>query len=198
MGKDSTDAVGSFEHVYGDDVKPLGESNQFESKAGPKPPTFAEQKRRQNATEEPSPNYLSDGLDPSKLLQPYGVYDWRRDGVQIDVVKRLSLGFYPAENFLDLHGYTIKEAHSAIWMFIKSSIDNGHRSVCLVHGKGIRSNPPAQLKSYVCQVLEQHMDVFAFCVSEKLAGGVGATHVWLRKSEAAKTANRERHQSRRG
>lgn len=192
------DFNGSLESIYGDGVKPLSASKQFESKAGPKPLTIGEEQRRKNATEEPSPNYLSDFLDSSDLVKPYDVFEWRRDGVQVDVVKQFILGFYQTGDLLDLHSCSIKEAHSAIWSFIRSSIDNGHRSICIVHGKGLRSKPPAQLKSYVRQVLQQHEDVFAFCVSAKLTGGTGATHVWLRKSEEAKAANRERHQSRKG
>ncbi len=180
------------------DVAKLERPPRVDVAPGPKQPTPEQIAARKNATEEPSPNYLRDFLDESSQVTPEHAFQWHREGTQVAVLDRLKLGHYQSGDQIDLHHKSIREAHGLLWSFLSESIAQGHRNVRVIHGKGARSNPPAQLKSYVGQALKEHDDVFAFCTAPPELGGVGSTLVWLRKSEREKEATRERIQSKRG
>lgn len=161
-------------------------------------PTLSQLASQANAVQARELNYLSDSLDNRFLVSPDKAFDWSEDGQQINVRYGIRLGRYKAGDQLDLHGKRIQQAHKEIWSFLKRSQDRGHQNVTIVHGKGERSNPPAQMKSYVGQVLIEHKDVKAYCSAPEEEGGLGATLIWIRKSDQAKRDNAERHQSRRG
>ena len=181
---------------YKSGVSPLDDTNKKrQPKATRTKPNLEAQS---NAIREPSRNYLPDLLETDDLVLPDDEFDWRRDGVQGQVIKWLQLGRYQSGDVIDLHGKRLHEAREIIWEFIEKSMAKGQRNVTIIHGRGERSSPPAQLKSYVGLLLKAHNDVFGFCSAPSELGGSGATLVWLRKSEEAKTDTRERHQSRRG
>ena len=180
------------------DVDKLKSPPRNDPTSGPKEPTAQQIAAQRYATEEPSPNYTRDFLDENSQVSPDHVFQWHRDGTQVAVLDRLRLGHYSPGDQIDLHHRSIREAHGLIWAFLSEALAHGHRNVRIIHGKGARSNPPAQLKSYVGQVLKEHDDVFAFCTAPAELGGAGTTLVWLRKSEEEKEATRERIQSRRG
>ena len=167
-------------------------------KGGERQPTVAQIAARIHATQEESPNYLRDFLDEKNQVTPDHQFQWRQDGAQGAVLHQLIHGRYDSHDQLDLHHKTVREAHALLWEFLSRALEQGHRNVSVIHGRGEKSNPPARLKSYVGQVLEEHKDVFAFCSAPPELGGTGATLVWLRKSEADKEATRELIQSRRG
>ena len=180
------------------DVDKLESTPRIDRTAGPKELTPQQMAAQKHATEEPSPNYMRDFLDEGSQVMPDHVFQWHREGTQVAVLDRLKLGHYASGDQIDLHHKSIQEAHGLIWSFLSDALDNGHRNVRIIHGKGARSNPPARLKSYVGQVLKEHNDVFAFCTAPAELGGAGTTLVWLRKSEEEKEATRERIMSRRG
>ena len=180
------------------DVEKLEPPARIEPAAGPKEPTPNQIAAQKHATNEPSPNYMRDFLDERSQVLPDHVFQWRRDGAQAAVLDGMKSGHYTPDDQIDLHHRTIREAHELIWSFLSKALTNGHRNVKIIHGKGEKSRPPAQLKSYVGQVLKEHEDVFAFCTAPSGLGGAGATLVWVRKSERDKEATRERIQSRRG
>jgi DNA-nicking Smr family endonuclease len=72
------------------------------------------------------------------------------------------------------------------------------RTVIIVHGRGERSNPPALMKSYLTQWLQQIRDVQCVHSAQRFHGGTGAVYVMLRKSADKKIETRERHQKRLG
>lgn len=181
-----------------DGVEKNGPTNRVETSNGPSEPTPQQYGARVNATVEESPNYLRDFLDDMNRVPPDHVFNWRRDGAHTAVVNLLRQGHYSVDDQIDLHHKSIREAHELIWTFIYDARANGHRTVSIIHGKGVESNRPAQLKSYVGQALQDHRDVNAFCTAPPEQGGEGATLVWLRKSEQEKEATRERILSRRG
>ena len=187
----------SFESAIGD-VEPLNVAERASIPQGSSQPDLRQLAAREKAVTEPPPNYLRDFLDEDSLVKPDHQFKWQREGTQISVFQYLLRGVYESEVIIDLHHRTIKEAHTLIWDFIASAIENRHRNVLIVHGLGEKSTPQARLKSYVGQALVEHDDVFGFCSAPSELGGVGATLVWLRKSEVAKQATRERIQSRQG
>ncbi|MCP3697653.1 MAG: DNA endonuclease SmrA, partial [Aliivibrio sp.] len=56
--------------------------------------------------------------------------------------------------------------------------------------------PPALIKSHVAQWLPQIKEVMCVHSAKTQHGGTGAVYVLLRKSEAKKLDNREKHQKR--
>jgi DNA-nicking Smr family endonuclease len=152
--------------------------------------------RRDAATSIPSsdPDYLS--LHDAPQLSPHEPVAFKRDGVQEGVFRKLRLGKYPIQARLDLHRKTLEQARSEIVKFIAQCIKMDIRTVIIVHGKGERANPPALMKSYVTHWLPQIGDVQCIHSAQHFHGGSGAVYVLLRKSQAQKLDNRERHQKK--
>jgi DNA-nicking Smr family endonuclease len=143
---------------------------------------------------EHDPEYLS--IDYAPSVKPDDVIEFKRDGVQEGVYRKLRLGKYPLQAKLDLHRKTLKEARDEVVKFLKQCIRMDIRTVLIVHGRGERSNPPALMKSYVASWLQQIRDVQCVHSAQQFHGGSGAVYVMLRKSQEKKLENRERHQKR--
>ncbi len=181
-----------------DGVQKMAVEDRFTALQGLQNPTLQQLAARNNATKRESPNYLRDFLDESNQVDPNTVFNWRRDGAQSGVVEQLRRGRYNSDVQLDLHHKTIAEAHALIWSFLTQAMEEGTRSVLIIHGRGAKSNPPARMKSFVGQALSEHRDIFAYCSAPPDLGGMGSTLAWLRKSMQDKAETRERIQSRRG
>ncbi|MDN3612235.1 DNA endonuclease SmrA [Vibrio ostreicida] len=148
--------------------------------------------------------WLSEGdseqlsLDHAPMLHPHDVIEFKRDGVQDGVYRKLRLGKYPIQGKLDLHRHTLKEARQAVVKFLRQCNKMDIRTVLIVHGRGEKSSPPALLKSYVAQWLQQLRDVQCVHSAQHFHGSTGAVYVLLRKSADKKLETRERHQKRLG
>ncbi|GAB2666393.1 DNA endonuclease SmrA [Vibrio panuliri] len=145
---------------------------------------------------EDDPEYLS--IDHAPMIKPDDIIEFKRDGVQDGVYRKLRLGKYPIQARLDLHRKTLKQARDEVVNFLKQCMRMDIRTVVIVHGRGERSNPPAMMKSYVAQWLMQINDVQCAHSAQRFHGGTGAVYVLLRKSSEKKLENRERHQKRMG
>jgi DNA-nicking Smr family endonuclease len=143
---------------------------------------------------EQDPEYLS--IDYAPLVKPDDIIEFKRDGVQEGVYRKLRLGKYPLQAKLDLHRRTLKEARDDVIKFLQQCMRMDIRTVIIVHGRGERSNPPALMKSYLANWLMQIKDVQCVHSAQRFHGGSGAVYVMLRKSQEKKLENRERHQKR--
>ncbi|MEZ8141536.1 MULTISPECIES: DNA endonuclease SmrA [Enterovibrio] len=178
------------------DVAPI-DHDTVERTSHPHKPSDA-QLARQLAAQRLSdgdPQYLS--LDYAKMLKPEDTVGYKRAGVQDGVFKKLRLGKYDIQARLDLHKFTLKDAREEILKFLKQCQRMDIRTVIVVHGKGERSTPQAQMKSYVCQWLEQISDVQCFHSALRHQGGAGAVYVLIKKSQEKKLETRDRHLNRR-
>lgn len=140
------------------------------------------------------------GEDPNHLtlaevppLGPRDTLEWKQDGVQNEVFRRLRLGGYAIDGSLDLHRHTVREARQAVFEFFELARRKGWRTLLIAHGRGERSPTPARIKSYVAHWLGQIPDIIAYHSAAAHQGGTGAVYVMLKKSEAAREAARERH-----
>lgn len=136
---------------------------------------------------------IRDGLvtDGIELLDPWYPLEFRRDGVQIGVFKKLKQGSYGIEATLDLHRMTIEQASHEVRQFIKEAAGYDLRTLLIVHGKGHHSDSPGViLKSYVNCWLPEFTEVQAYVSSQPRHGGLGAAYVLLRKSDRKKLENR--------
>lgn len=154
---------------------------------------LARQTAAQTLTES-DPEYLS--LDNVIMRKPEDIIEFKRDGVQEGVFRKLRLGKYEIQARLDLHRKTLKQARDEILQFLKQCQRMDIRTVIIIHGKGERSDPPAMMKSHVATWLEQISDIMCFHSAIRQHGGNGATYVMLKKSPAKKLDNREKHQKR--
>lgn len=147
--------------------------------------------RRQAATSED--RTVRDGLVTAgiDLLDPWYPLEFRRDGVQLGVFKKLKQGAYAIEASLDLHRLTVEQASHDVRQFIREAAGYDLRSLLIVHGKGQHSDSPGViLKSYVNVWLPEFAEVQAYVSAQVRHGGLGAVYVLLRKSERKKLENR--------
>lgn len=76
------------------------------------------------------PEYLS--LDHTTMLKPDDMIEFKRDGVQEGVYRKLRLGKYPIQARLDLHRKTLKEARDEVLKFLKQCMNMDIRTVVIV------------------------------------------------------------------
>ena len=128
------------------------------------------------------------------LLKSNDLLEYKRDGVQHGVYKKLRMGQYEFDARLDLHRMTVDEARREVFRFIQECTQYELRTVIILHGKGER-NPDnvALIKSHLAIWLPQLDQVMAFHSAQARHGGTGAVYVLLRKGDTAKQNNRERH-----
>lgn len=118
--------------------------------------------------------------------------EYRSDGVQHGVYKKLRMGQYEVEARLDLHRMTVEEARREVFQFLRDCYHYELRTVLILHGKGDR-NPDqvATLKSHLAVWLPQIDEVLAFHSAQKRHGGTGAVYVLLKKGDKSKQNTRE-------
>lgn len=108
---------------------------------------------------------------------------WRRDGLQLSVLRKLRRGHYSCQAELDLHGLTVALARQALAQFLHDARTRDWRCVRIVHGKGLRSgNRGPVLKARVGGWLRRRDEVLAFCSTPDHDGGTGAIYVLLRQA----------------
>ena len=111
--------------------------------------------------------------------------------MQEGVYRKLRLGKYDAQDVLDLHRVRLLEARNQVQAFLENAHNNGMRTVLISHGKGLHSERPGFLKSYVMHWLEESRLVLAYHSTPANRGGSGATQVLVRKNSQARQNNRE-------
>ncbi|MDD9173254.1 MULTISPECIES: DNA endonuclease SmrA [Aliivibrio] len=189
-----SDELSLFQEMMGD-IKPITQDTVLPT-SSPHKANESQQARKEaaQALAETDSDYLS--LDTAILLQPDDVIEYKRDGMQDGVYRKVRLGKYDIQARLDLHKRTLKQARDEILHFLKQCQKMDIRFAVIVHGKGAKSNPPALIKSHVAQWLPQIKEVMCVHSAKTQHGGTGAVYVLLRKSEAKKLDNREKHQKR--
>lgn len=140
-------------------------------------------------------NYLTTGfLDIVPLDTPL---EFKREGLQTGVLDKLRLGKYGQQASLNLLHQPVEKCRQSLYAFIHQAQKENLRNVLIIHGKGKTDNAHANIiRSYLARWLTEFDDVQAFCSALPHHGGSGACYVALRKSEAAKQENWERHAKR--
>ena len=126
-------------------------------------------------------NFLTDGEVPP--VEPEEILEFKLDGVQPGVYKKLRQGKYGFDYHLDLHRKTVAEARQEVYELLRTAGKAKRRVLLITHGKGIMSNPPARLKSYVNYWLQQVDIVLAFHSAQPQHGGTGSVYVLLKKPD---------------
>ena len=148
---------------------------------------------RKNASSESLTTQIQDAQPVDlQFVDPYDLLEWKSTGVQPDTMNKLKNGRYPIQDKLDLHNKRVADAFPGLLLFITKCLEKRLRTVLIVHGVGLRSTPPAQMKSHVAHWLKQHPKVNAYVTAPGHQGGAGATLVHLKKSRDAKLETKER------
>ncbi|MCG9656411.1 DNA endonuclease SmrA [Vibrio mediterranei] len=187
------DDLDLFQQMMGD-VKPIHSDTVELKKTHQVSDTHLAKREAALWLSEQDPEYLS--IDYAPMIKPDDLIEFKRDGMQEGVYRKLRLGKYPLQAKLDLHRRTLKEARDEVVKFLQQCMRMDIRTVLIVHGRGERSNPPALMKSYLAHWLTQIKDVQCVHSAQRFHGGSGAVYVMLRKSQEKKLENRERHQKR--
>ena len=182
-------------------VTPLKQSDKADvGKSVDSDVAAAERRRLATAEKQQDRNFLSE--DYIEMLDAFYIMDFKRDGVQNGVYRKLKLGKYPIEQRIDLHRMTVKRARQVVFEFVEQCVANDVRNILIVHGKGLNqrmqeaaapsADDKAILKSYLNKWLRELPQVMAFHSAQQAHGGAGAVYVLLRKSERKKEENRRR------
>jgi len=159
------------------------------------------QQRRQAAVasaQTAESNFLS-GDNTVPPVDPYDILEFKRDGVQNGVYRKLRLGKYQLDARLDLHRMNVEQARGAVFQFVRDCMEQDIRCGLITHGRGVGRDRPALLKSCVAHWLPQLEEVLAFHSAQPQHGATGATYIMLRKSERKRQDNWERqHKKNRG
>ncbi len=110
-----------------------------------------------------------------------------RVGLDPRLVARMRRGEFAMQNHIDLHGMTQVDAHQALTDFILDSVRKGHRSVLVVHGRGLGSPGGRPVLKHAAAEWLSHgaigAHVLAFTTSRMQDGGAGAMYVLLRREK---------------
>lgn len=181
------------------DVRPLSHAaNRASRQRSRQAPSEAQLARRESAVQGLGErDFLSD--DFVELVPPFDPLEYRRDGIQQGVMDRLRHGGYSVQASLHLLRRPLEFCRRELPVFIRDAYAQDLRSVLIIHGRGRELDSPANiLRSYLAKWLVTFDEVQAFASAGMPDGGLGATWVMLKKSERARSANRERQQKRRG
>lgn len=126
---------------------------------------------------------ISDEFDVESLLDTDEALSYRRDGIGIDVVRKLRRGHWSLQGQIDLHGFTRDEARTTLGEFLREAVRKGLRCIRVVHGKGLGSPGKTPiLKNHILRWLAQKDEVLAYTQARAAEGGAGAVIVLLRNS----------------
>jgi DNA-nicking Smr family endonuclease len=119
------------------------------------------------------------GID-GELTDTGDEIQFRRDGVQEAVMRKLKRGEYRVEDECDLHGLRVDEAKEALRQFLAEAMARRLRCVRVIHGKGKGSGPRGPvIKTAVNMILRKTAPVLAFTSARRVDGGTGAINVLL-------------------
>jgi len=159
-------------------VQPIDTRNRVEIEQPtpqPHPIKRAEDEREALRESLEAPLSLEDRLemgDEASFLRP---------GLPRRVLTDLRRGRWVLQGQLDLHGFNREEAREELSQFLAGCLQQGHRCVRVIHGKGLGSpGKESILKQLSRGWLAQREEILAFCQAGPHDGGSGALLVLLR------------------
>lgn len=127
---------------------------------------------------------LRESLEPAEWepgVETGEELSFAREGIDARTLGRLRRGHWIIQDELDLHGFTVADAHDVLAAFIAQCTRRGLRCVRIIHGKGLRSpNRQPVLKQKVAAWLARRDEILAYCQARPTDGGSGAALVLLK------------------
>ncbi len=114
-------------------------------------------------------------------VQSDSILKYHRHGLSAKQTQSLKSGQLSYTAKLDMHGLRPDEAKDRLSRFITQQLQNQHRWVLIIHGKGGRFGEAPVLKNLINHWLRQIPDVLAFHSALPKHGGTGAMYVLLRR-----------------
>jgi DNA-nicking Smr family endonuclease len=157
------------------DVKPLKKEEKIR-------PELSKRKKPTKRRYEPETESLnlneSLSLDP---VQSEEFISYKQADISNKILRNLRKGQYNVEAILDLHGFIIEEARSAVDNFLQQCLQERIRVVLIIHGKGYHSSQQPILKNKLNHWLRELPSVLAFCSAAPRHGSRGAIYVLLKR-----------------
>lgn len=180
-GIDPNDPEAIFRHaMHG--ARPLEDHNRVVlERAAPAPAPLKREADERAALDESlsAPLSFEDRLDMGDEAA------FLRTGLPRRVLSDLRRGRWVLQGQIDLHGFTRDEARGALGHFLVSSLQQGHRCIRVIHGKGLGSPGKISiLKQLSRGWLAQREEILAFCQAGPNDGGSGALLVLMRAQNA--------------
>lgn len=173
------------------DVKPISQDKVRETRTNSSSINSQYRKKVAQSFAPKDQNFLTEGdVEP---VDPQDVLSYKQAGIQPGVFKKLKQNKYHFDYHLDLHRKTVAEARQEVYLLLKSAMHYNYRSLLITHGKGIKSTPPAKLKSYLNHWLKQVDIVLAFHSAQPRHGGTGSVYVLLKKPPEDKKINQVKY-----
>jgi DNA-nicking Smr family endonuclease len=105
------------------------------------------------------------------------------EGINPLTMEKLRSSEFSIQKVLDLHGYTVTEAHALFGEFLRDAIQQGLNCIKIIHGRGLKSRDvpilKEKLKEWIVQAMHRRW-IVAFCSAKMREGGPGATYILLR------------------
>jgi len=128
---------------------------------------------------------LVSGQGTFELTETEEYVEGARLGLDPRLLSQLRRGEFSVQAHIDLHGMIQANAKEAVTNFIVDSVRKGHRTVLIVHGRGLRSPGGLPvLKHAAAQWLSHGLAggyVLAFATARPNDGGAGAVYALLRR-----------------
>lgn len=126
---------------------------------------------------------MSAGPFNPDILETGDELQYRRDGVQDRLFRKLKTGQIRIQAELDLHGLSVVSARKHVTEFLTKCRTGERNCVRIIHGKGLGSlNGEPVLKKQLGRWLQRRDDVLAYCTARPADGGTGAVYVLLKKT----------------
>ncbi len=164
-------------HAAMQGIKPLKKMDKVELKI----PATQKRNPRNTLSIEKTPivNEFSDHLTETVTAEQ--VLFFAQPGLPAKLLRELKHGKIKQSAILDLHGYTVERARTAVARMINTCIKRGVRCLRIIHGKGrLQINDQPILKNQINNWLRQHPALLAFCSARPADGGAGAVYVLLK------------------
>ena len=107
-----------------------------------------------------------------------------KSGLSKRNIKEIKTGKFKVQSKLDLHGYSLKEAESFFYEFIKKCFNSKKRNILVISGKGEHGKGKIKLSIpiWIASPILSHLIHFYSFAAPK-DGGDGAYYIRLRKKE---------------
>jgi len=173
----------SDEEFFRSAMKEVVEIKEFRSI--PSPPKKAPPVRKKEHGRDTPAASLEDivmGRKPLDLCMTQEYVEWINSDLKGDILEKLRGGRFSVQDCLDLHGFTLEGAETAVAEFLGESLKKRRRCVKIIHGRGLRSPNGPVLKDAVIQWLScrYRKKIIAFVTARQCDGGLGALYVLLR------------------
>ena len=116
-------------------------------------------------------------------LSDTGEYiEWVSPRIRKDIAQKLHRGDFSVQDYIDLHGMTLKGAEEAFLLFFQEALKRQLFCIKVIHGRGLRSPQAPVLKEALKAWLQGKLRkrILAYSSAKDCDGGLGATYIIIK------------------